>query len=557
MKRKVIVLNLILLMISCSFSMNCFVKIKASDTISEINKLIEYYSHNLVYKKESTIYLNETSSFELTSIFHANSGVLERTTYYSHDELWMTNGEGKYSYYGTDEDGNLTHDTVNYIGETSNKIAIKDVSMEEHYYTLKDLVAVKEQNWTLNAGIYSSSNMELIEWFKGFTAPCYLGFNDLTANYIDFERVEIEEIESGLEFRLVANESEKGKLKNDDNVFSKAYVTFEHIDDQGELIKAPNEMEEGTIKHTCLECGESYTKTLYSIDGTEIDTYPSLSNADVINFQGNIITYGGSPDGINRTNKVYCFNTYSNKLYELNVTLEKPSTSHRCIVFGEKVYIFGGLNSGTRFDTIQVHDLKNNTLTTLETRMPFGANCFQVGRYYDKAYFVAGYITGGATNKIYEFDFNTLEMTLLEETLPTNIFKGGWCYFSDSLYVVGGTNGSRVIDIYKFNMRTHKVETMNAKLPYKLSQCRVAYDGINNLYIFGGTNESGKLMSDVFVYNINNDSLNELEFDLPLGIANTCVSNVNGKIYVLGGDNDTVNTILRLDENGFTQLIGD
>ena len=74
-------------------------------------------------------------------------------------------------YYGTDEKGNLTNAIVNYVGETSSNVAIEGVSMEEHYYTLKDIIATEEHNWNLIDGVYSSNHSEVLTWFKGFTAP--------------------------------------------------------------------------------------------------------------------------------------------------------------------------------------------------------------------------------------------------------------------------------------------------------------------------------------------------------------------------------------------------
>ena len=76
------------------------------------------------------------------------------------------------------------------------------------------------------------------------------------------------------------------------------------------------------------------------IKGSVVDTYPSLTNADVVTFNGNIYTYGGSPDGSKRTNSIYCYNVASNTLYELDVKIANGSTSHRALLHQGKVYIF-------------------------------------------------------------------------------------------------------------------------------------------------------------------------------------------------------------------------
>ena len=95
---------------------------------------------------------------------------------------------------------------------------------------------------------------------------------------------------------------------------------------------------------------------------------------------------------------------------------------------------------------------------------------------------------------------------------------------------------------------------MNAKLPQLLSQCRLAYLN-DKIYIVGGTIEGNSLIDNVYVYDINNDLVTELEYSLPEVIANTCVGVVNNKLYVLAGNNDVDNLILRLDDNGFVNVM--
>ena len=315
-----------------------------------------------------------------------------------------------------------------------------------------------------------------------------------------------------------------------------------------EVVTVASNVQEGKLKYTCIDCKYEIEETLYKIKGSVADTYPSLSNADVVTFQGNIYTYGGSPDGWNRTNEIYCYNTYSKVLYKLDVKLAGPSTSHRVVLHNEKVYIFGGTDKGIKYDTIQVHDLKNNTITTLDCKMPWSGNCFQTGYYNDKFYLIGGSTSEGNSNKIYEFDFDTNTFKKLEVTIPTVIFKGAWISVDKYAYIMGGTNGKRLTSIYRFNMETLQIEEMNAKLPYEISQSRLAYlDG--KIYVFGGTNEANELVDDIFVYDVKLDTLTQFEVKLPLNLANTCVGVINNSIFILGGDNASTNIILKLTNN--------
>lgn len=219
--------------------------------VEELNDLLTEYYNDGTYTKYTTINLNGDACkelCELSELFHAGAGMLERVTCYNGNQLWMSRDLDNYSYYGTDEYGNLTYGVTNELIEpTKLSIAAKyetrntndkwhdkgNKGMEGYYITLKDIVAKTSHGWTKNGSVYSlelnESNNEVAEWFKAFTAPCYLGFNEKVKNYITFTNIEIEEIGNVLQLRLIANE-DVAKLQDETNVFSiatiKKFVSF-------------------------------------------------------------------------------------------------------------------------------------------------------------------------------------------------------------------------------------------------------------------------------------------------------------------------------------------
>ena len=197
---------------------------------NEINELIvNYKGLDSKYIKKTKINLLQTEIVkqEVIELFHAESTVLERTTYYNGNALWMTNGKGSYSYYGTNEDGDLTNATVNSVGDVSNNICIPGISMEEKYITLNDLIETNSESWEKDAnGIYYSSDELDISNFLAFTAPCFLELAQ-HRNYIIFDHVEIEETEKGLELRLIVDSGNVGLLEAGTNfVFSYAIINY-------------------------------------------------------------------------------------------------------------------------------------------------------------------------------------------------------------------------------------------------------------------------------------------------------------------------------------------
>ena len=250
---------------------------------------------------------------------------------------------------------------------------------------------------------------------------------------------------------------------------------------------------------------------------------------------------------------IHIYNVYNKKTYVLDVSLPDVCTSCRVVLVDSKAYIFGGLNGKTYFDYILEHDLETNELTMLETRMPVGMSCFSIGVYQNNIFLFGGNGSDGGSS-IYKFDLETKEFDTLETTIPHKIFKTGWCYVDKYLYVFGGTKGPRLTSIYRFNMETYELDLMSASMPYQISQSRCLYDENGHIYIFGGTNESNKLLKDVFKYNIEEDTLTLLDSKLEYETANAMVANHIDKdghvlLLILAGNNDYSNMIYYLDNN--------
>ena len=178
------------------------------------------------------------------------------------------------------------------------------------------------------------------------------------------------------------------------------FPEHEHVFGEGVYIVCPTDEIEGRIEFECLICHQSKAEFIPVIQGKLVASYPELSNADIVYYEGFIYTYGGNADGISggRTNSIYRYDIENDKLYELNVKLGMPSTSHRVVLVGSKVYIFGGLGNKvdgvtSRNYNVLVHDLEAQTIEKLtnengeEVVLPFGVNCHQVGLYNNVIYF--------------------------------------------------------------------------------------------------------------------------------------------------------------------------
>ena len=198
------------------------------------NVIAKYVDETATYVKETKIFLNDEAitELEINGGFHAGVSTLERTTYYKGSELWMSREDGKYSYYGTAE-GNtgVTNATADkpLVTPADAKVVLSGEgknSMQEYYVGLEDIVAKDAHNWTYADGVYTTTSEEVIEWFKAFTAPCYLGFTTAEVkNYITLDKATISCEGYDLVLKLYASQ-DGGKLTSEGGVFSQAKILF-------------------------------------------------------------------------------------------------------------------------------------------------------------------------------------------------------------------------------------------------------------------------------------------------------------------------------------------
>lgn len=233
------------------------------DYNTEVKPLFIKYYNESVYTKETVINLSDKAKEDLATYFHAGVSKLERTTYYNDGALWMENGSG-YSYYGTDETNkHMTSGKVATLEETSNTVAVKNQTMEQYYATLHDFTEGTHNsihsnnqpldlttNWTLDTnGVYTSTSADVIDAFRLFTAPLWIGKDTSNENILTFTKATVEEKNNNLIMKLYVSGTNDGFIKGSDNneytdeVFSQATITKGIVEEQ------PEEPQTIEVKH--------------------------------------------------------------------------------------------------------------------------------------------------------------------------------------------------------------------------------------------------------------------------------------------------------------------
>ena len=267
MKRKCFILGLFSVLglsLGLIFSAPKLTKAAEEVTDDSLNVLLSNYYCDGTYKKETKIYVDENKvANDFQVYFHDKVTILERSTYYTKDALWMSRGEEvvgvAYSYYGTAYDDKVavgvTNGTAEYPFAEPDKVSkvlsgTNKNSMEEYYVTLNDFVKGEHtsahtndetinlsEGWMVEEGLYSNTNEGVLDGFRLFTAPLWLGKTEENANYITYTKATIQEVDAKLVMKLWVDSGESGKLVDgveadaDGNLlFSEAVISKKQAD---------------------------------------------------------------------------------------------------------------------------------------------------------------------------------------------------------------------------------------------------------------------------------------------------------------------------------------
>ena len=287
------------------------------------NLFAEYYG-NGDYIKSTKIYVDaDVIGPELLEHFHSGIPTLERTTYYSGNELLMSNGNG-YSGYGT-----KTVDGVDYL--TSFKVSSDLVrgnesstgilgGMEGYYCTLYDF---KEgvhssdhvfndsktidltKGWTYLNGVYTSTDEDVLEGYRLFTAPLWLGKTKTNENFIIYTKATVEEVDNKLVLSLYVSSGDYGKLEtNEPLVDGESYLFSQAV------ISKPLVQNEISVNGVTWEQNTTYPVSAYDV----------INGTIVFNSNNNCI--GGASDAALRQNGVLYLSDVQTGSFELSYKVD-------------------------------------------------------------------------------------------------------------------------------------------------------------------------------------------------------------------------------------------
>jgi hypothetical protein len=205
------------------------------------------------------------------------------------------------------------------------------------------------------------------------------------------------------------------------------------------------------------------------------------------------------------TDMIYCFDTETETVTTLSVTLPVANKALHCAAVGTSVYILGGYNAPT---AIYCLDTETETITTLNATLKQGVwsgACTAVG---NKIYIFGGF-NNGALDTIQCFDTETYETSILSAKLTTARWGMGCAEAGDSGQIVvyggiSGTSGLMYVGCWKTDIYATETGTIRqfvgSTYGPQWTACATHPSKANTIMLVGGCQSSGMSSSETPSY---------------------------------------------------------
>ena len=242
---------------------------------------------------------------------------------------------------------------------------------------------------------------------------------------------------------------------------------------------------------------DTYTLLDTSVPLSPTYSWRSLSaiGTKVYLFGGYNVVTGSYSESVST---ISVFDTETGTMQDLSARL--PTAAHyiTSAAVGSKIYLFGGWHTPRQnytdsyycLNTINVFDTETNTITKLSVTLPMLANRMAAEAVGKKIYLFGGMQSSLTNyyNTIIVFDTETSTVQTLSATLPQAAYFIGSAAVEKKIYLFGGALDSQstpINTINVFDTETNKIETLNETLPTATYGISAAAMG-SNIYLFGG-----------------------------------------------------------------------
>ena len=228
------------------------------------------------------------------------------------------------------------------------------------------------------------------------------------------------------------------------------------------------------------------------------------------------------------------------KTEELQAVLPTPLTSFTTAQVGSNVYLFGGIYEGNFSDTIYKFNTHTETITTLSVTLPQVNSIMSVASIGSNVY-LFGHDTSSENYSIAVHKFNIETETITKLTSLPQISYNYLAQLGSNVYLFGYdiSGESYSPAVHKFNIETETITKLTTTLPDLPSGMCVAQVG-SKVYLFGGYNDSS-VLNTIYKFNAESETISALSVTLPRALKNMSAATVGSNVYLFGGFTDNIN----------------
>jgi Galactose oxidase, central domain/Kelch motif len=209
---------------------------------------------------------------------------------------------------------------------------------------------------------------------------------------------------------------------------------------------------------------------------------------------------------------------------ELGVPDFGPLCRHSAVIKDDNMYLFGGSNGSEEFNRTLVVNLNTLSLRTIlpdNNNIPPPLDSHTSNLYEDgtAAWIVVygGFSIGERSSKVYTLNLATEKWKLAQTSKgPEARSNHSSVIYKDHLYIFGGTNeeGEKLADLWKLDLRTYHWEEIHSRGDVPSGRSGHSSSVYRDLMIvFGGMKDITKETNDMYSYDFNNNTWALFQFE--------------------------------------------
>ncbi len=259
--------------------------------------------------------------------------------------------------------------------------------------------------------------------------------------------------------------------------------------------------------------------------------------------------------------------TYSN-YNEVFASMKVARYGLEVSLLNNKFYIAGGVHDSAKTNnTLEILDSSYDGLTSVVKSDSNFNRIFSTGVFKDSLFYLIGghpyseYDDTDTISYIVECNVNS-DLVCYKSNSSTSKFPEQQMSViaGDNIYIFGGVFNGVLQTIFKFNIPTRKLDTLDVELLEPRAGGGAVYNAEEkNVYIIGGFNEGNPALKSVEIFTINDNGSYSITKGHDLLEARTkpmVVSTWDGKIFALGGFDKNGEVLSSIEVFGKFEVVG-